>query len=61
MYAAYFALINNAPSSASAADDITAFMICAMFKIDPLGDGISSLFDRENSPPVLLLASGMLL
>ena len=40
----FFALINNAPSSASAADDMTALMISATFKMAPLfgGKGTSS-------------------
>ena len=37
----------RAPISASAADDITFFMICAMFKTAALFAGSSSLFDKK--------------
>ncbi len=36
------ALMNSAPSSASAADDITALIICDMLSTTPLLMGISS-------------------
>ncbi len=39
---AILALMNSAPNSASAADDITAFIICEIFNIAPLLIGISS-------------------
>ena len=37
----------RAPISASAADDMTFFMICAIFKTAPLFAGSSSLFDKK--------------
>ena len=40
------ALMYRAPSSASAADDITALIICAMFRMLPLFGGTSSFLDR---------------
>lgn len=61
IYTVSLALVHSAPSSASAADDMTALMICAMFRMDPLGGGMSSLFNRKKCPPTLLLAPGMLL
>ena len=39
IYIASFALINSAPSSASAAEDITALIIWAMLRIAPLLGG----------------------
>ncbi len=42
MDTAVLALMNSAPNSASAADDITAFMICEIFNTAPLLVGISS-------------------
>ena len=55
-YTASFAFKNNAPSSASAAKDITAFMIVAFVMIAPLLGGSWSLFDRKKCPPALLQA-----
>jgi hypothetical protein len=42
MDTAVLALMNSAPNSASAADDITAFIICEIFNTAPLLMGISS-------------------
>ena len=42
METAIFALMNNAPSSASAADDMTDFIICDMLRTAPLFIGILS-------------------
>ena len=42
MDTAVFALMNNAPSSASAADDMTDLIICNMLRTVPLFFGISS-------------------
>ena len=42
---ATFALIKRPPSSDSAAEDITALMICAMFRISSLFGGCSLLLD----------------
>ena len=53
-----FALMNSAPSSASAADDITAFIICEMFNTAPLLMGISLLPAMNMWPPALLRALG---
>ncbi len=50
-----FAFRNNAPSSASAADNITAFMVVAFVIIAPLFGGNRSLFDRKKFPPAWLL------
>jgi hypothetical protein len=57
MDTAVLELINSAPSSASAADDITAFMICEMFYTAPLLMGISSEPAMNMWPPALLTAS----
>ncbi len=43
MDTAVFALMNRAPNSASAADDMTAQIIWEMFRTAPLLMGISSL------------------
>ncbi len=53
-YTASFAFKNSAPSSASAAEDITAFMIVAFVMIAPLLGGSWSLFDRKKCPPARL-------
>ena len=58
MDTAVLALMNNAPSSASAADDITALIICEMFNTAPLLMGISSLPAMNMWPPALLRALG---
>ena len=42
MDTAVFALMNNAPSSASAADDMTDLIICDMLRTAPLFIGTSS-------------------
>jgi hypothetical protein len=55
-YTASFAFKNNAPNSASAAKDYTAFMIVAFVMIPLLLGGSWSLFDRKKCPPALLLA-----
>ena len=55
---ANFALMNIAPSSASAADDITALIIWEMFKIAPLFLGMSSLPAMKKCPPARLRAFG---
>ncbi len=41
MEMAVFVLMNNAPSSASAADDMTDLIICDMLRTEPLYIGIS--------------------
>ena len=45
IYTGSLALIYNAPNSDSAADDITALIICAMFSTAPLFGGCSASFD----------------
>ena len=55
---AVFAFRNRAPSSASAADDMTARMICEMFRTAPLFAGISSFDDMNICPPARLRALG---
>ena len=52
----YFAIKNKAPISASTAEDITYFMICAMVKSGPFQRGIGSLSDRNVWASDLLLA-----
>ena len=47
-----------APSSDSAADDMTFFMICDMVSMAPLFDGNNVLFDKKKWPPARLCASG---
>ena len=55
-YTPSFVFKNNAPSSASAADDMTAFIMVAFDMIAPLLGGCWSLFERKKWPPALLLA-----
>ncbi len=56
---AFFAFINNAPSSASAADDMTSRMICEMLRKAPLFVGMSSFDDMNMCPPARLRALGL--
>ncbi len=51
---AVFALMNRAPSSASAADDMTAQIICEMLRTAPLLMGISSFPAMNMWPPARL-------
>ncbi len=53
---ASFAFENNAPSSTSAAKDMTAFMIVAFVKMAPLMGGNRLSFDRKKIPPAQLRA-----
>ena len=53
---AVFALMNRAPNSASAADDMTFLIICEMLRTAPLFGGFSSLFDKKWCSPALLRA-----
>ena len=48
-------LTNSAPSSASAADDMTALIILAMVNTDSLLGGNYVLLDIKKFPPALLL------
>ncbi len=56
---AVLALMNSAPSSASAADDITVLIICEMFNTAPLLMGISSVLAINTWPPARLRAFGL--
>ena len=58
MDTAVLALMNSAPNSASAADDITAFIICEIINTAPLLMGISSEPAMNMWPPALLQAFG---
>jgi hypothetical protein len=58
MATAVLALMNNAPGLASAADDITALIICDMLITAPLLIGMSSLPAMNMWPPALLQALG---
>ena len=49
-------LMKRSPNSASAADDMTAFMICDITRTDPLFDGMAESLDMKKCPPALLLA-----
>ena len=53
---ANFALMKSAPNSASAAELITALMICEMLRMAPLLRGISSSLDMKKCPPARLRA-----
>ncbi len=55
---AVFALINRAPSSASAADDMTALTICEMLRTAPLLMGMSSCPAMNMWPPARLCELG---
>jgi hypothetical protein len=59
METAVFALMNRAPNSASAADDMTAQIICEMLRTAPLLKGISSLPAMNMWPPAQLRAFGL--
>ncbi len=58
METAVLALMNNSPSSASAANDITALNICNMLSTAPLLMGMSSVPAMYMWPPALLQALG---
>ena len=60
MYIASLAMIYNAASSASVADDITFLTMCAILRMAPLLGGISEPLERKKWPPALLLAFGSL-
>ncbi len=51
---AVFALMNRAPSSASAVDDMTAQIICKILRTAPLLKGMSSFLAMNMCPPVQL-------
>ncbi len=54
-----FALMNRAPNSASAADDMTAHIIWKMLRMAPLLEGILSFLAMNMWPPVQLQAFGL--
>ncbi len=58
METAILVLMNSALSLASAANDITALIICEMLSIAPLLVGMSSLNALNMWPPALLQALG---
>ena len=58
METAVLALVNNAPSLASAVDDITALIICDMLSTALLLMGMSSVPAMNMWPPALLQALG---
>ncbi len=58
METAVLALMNSAPSLASAANDITALIIGDMLRTTPLLVGMSSLPAMNMWPPALLRAMG---
>jgi hypothetical protein len=58
METAILALMNNVPSSASAANDITALIICHMLSTAQLLMGISSVLAMNMWAPALLQALG---
>jgi hypothetical protein len=58
METAILALMNNAPSLASVANDITALIICDMLSTTLLLMGMSSVPAMNMWPPALLRALG---
>ena len=52
----FFAVINSAAISASAAGAITVLIICGIFKTYPLSFGSGSFSERNICAPALLLA-----
>ena len=59
-WTASFVLMKIPLSSASSADDLTDFMICALLRMAPLFGGMSALVDKKKCPPALLRAFGLL-
>ena len=49
-------LTKRVPSSASAAEDITALIICEMMMTAPLFGGMAEFLDMKKCPPALLCA-----
>ena len=60
IYTASRAMMYNAASSASVADDMTFLMMCAMLRIAPLFGGSFVLYDIKKWPPARLRALGSL-
>ena len=52
----FLELVNSAPISASVAEDIACFSICALMRTAPLIDELSDLLDSMKCPPARLLA-----
>ena len=61
MYDASRVAIQRSPSSDSAADDMTLFMICEMVSMAPFFGGNTVLFDKKKFPPVRLRGSDSLM
>ena len=49
-------LMKRVPNSASAAEDMTDFMICEIVRTDSLFDGMAESLDMKKCPLTLLLA-----
>ena len=60
MWADSLALTKRDPTSASAADDTAALIICDILRMAPLLDGMSSLLDKKKCPLALLLVPSFL-
>jgi hypothetical protein len=54
-----FALMKSAPNSASAADDMTAQIICKILRMEPLLKGMSSFPAMNICPPMRLQDFGL--
>ena len=59
-WTASLALMKSPASSASADEDMTDLMICAMLRMALLFGGMSALVDKKKCPPALLRAFGLL-
>ena len=60
MYTASLAMIYKAANSASVANEITCFIMWAMFRTAPLFCGMVELLDKKKWPPALLRDFGLL-
>ncbi len=60
MYTASCAMMYSITSSASVADAITFFIMCAMLRMDLLLAGSCMSLDKKKCPPALLRALGSL-
>ena len=60
IYTAFLAMMYKAANSASVADDMTCFIMWAMFRTAPLFCGMMELLDRKRCHPALLHAFGSL-
>ena len=59
MGTAHFVLMNNAPTSASTAELITALITCKMFRTVPVFHGMTLSLDMKKCPLVRLCASAL--